>query len=172
MLHAIKPISLLLCLLVAACGFSPMYGEYRSLDRNKIQPFYDQIFIENIPDASGQYLRNALIDKLYQNGRPADTRYNLVIQNISESILDLDITKNSDATRAQLRLTANMRLIDKKTGKEILSRKLTSVSSYNILQSQFTTRVSEQYTRENALDDIARQTEQQLALYFNRSSAY
>lgn len=159
--------ALVALLLLAGCGFTPLYGT-PSVPEAAVSAGLDHIYIENIPDREGQYLRNALIDRFYTHGRPADAAYGLKIKPLRESKTDLDITKSSDATRAQLRLTTEMVLTDLGSGQELLRRKLTSITSYNVLQSQFTTRVSEENTRQNALDDLARQIEQQLALYFSR----
>jgi LPS-assembly lipoprotein len=148
---------------VAGCGFAPMYGSHTSSGAK-----LDSIYIDNIPDREGQYLRNALMDRFYHGGRPADPAYVLKIAALRERISDLDITKGSDATRSQLKLTTTMTLRDEKTDQVLLERDLISIASYNILDSQFTTRVSQEATRENALDDLARQIEAQLALYFDR----
>ena len=61
-----------------------------------------------------------------------------------------------------------MVLRDTASGREILRRKLTAITSYNILQSQFTTRVSENDARNSALNDLARQIETQMSLYLRR----
>ncbi len=158
-----------LCLasFLSACGFAPLYGT-GGASGEPVATDLSQIYIENIPDREGQYLRNALLDRLYQNGRPENALYRLSIAPVIETRTDLDITKSSDATRAQLRLVTVMVLTDKTTGTTLLQRSLTGITSYNILHSQFTTRVSEDNARRNALDDLARQIEQQLALYFRR----
>lgn len=156
------------CLLLSACGFTPLYGTASPGD-SAVTASLDTVFIDNIPDREGQYLRNALIDRFYRHGQPADAPYILHVAKIDERRTDLDITKSSDATRAQLRLNTEMILTDRADGKEILRRNLTAITSYNVLQSQFTTRVSEDNARLNALDDIARQIETQLSLYFKRA---
>ena len=152
-------------LFLGACGFSPLYGT-RGGDAAKYH--FDSIFIGNIPDREGQYLRNALIDRFYRHGRPADPQYTLEVAKVRQQRRDLDITKSSSSTRSQLRLDSKMTLKDNKTGEVLLARELQSITSYNILQSQFTTWVSQDDAERSALDDIARQIEQQLALYFNR----
>lgn len=151
---------------LAGCGFSPLYGTHGD---TAIKYHFDSIAIGNIPDREGLYLRNALIDRLYDHGRPAAPQYTLNVAGLRQRITDLDITKSADATRAQLRIETKMTLLDSKTGETLLQRDLVAVASYNILQSRFTTRVSEDDARRAALDDIARQIEQQLALYFGRS---
>jgi LPS-assembly lipoprotein len=147
-----------------------MYGGGQTGPQAAVKAAYNDIFIDNIPDREGQMLRNHLIDRLYTSGRPVYPSYTLAVGKINESLSDLDITKSSDATRSQLRLSTSMALKDNATGQALLKRDLTAITSYNVLQSQFTTRVSEQNARENAITDLARQIELQLGLYFNREA--
>jgi LPS-assembly lipoprotein len=145
-----------------------MYGKSVQGTRADIQSELAQIQVSNIPNAEGVYLRNALIDRFHKDQSPADTRYHLSVSPIQEQIIDLDITKTSDATRGQLRVSTTMILANAQSGETLLTRNLKSVTSYNILASEFATRVSEDNTRKNALDDLARQIEQQIALYLRR----
>ncbi len=154
-----------IALLLTACGFHPVYGV------NKYTPVgaetkFGQIDIANIPNREGQFLRNELMDRFYRSGRPENTQYILQIAPIRETKRELDITIDSNTTRAQLKLATSLQLIDKSAGKPVLVRKLQSTASYNVLGSEFANRVSEQTTRENVLEDLARQIELQLALYF------
>jgi LPS-assembly lipoprotein len=158
---------LIAVLLLSACGFSPLYGTHSATEKAGVAASLDQVRIDNIPDRSGQYLRNALIDRFYRGGTPADPRYVLHVTPVYETRTDLDITKSSSATRAQLRLDVEMTLVDHRGGTTVLQRKLIAITSYNILQSQFTTRVSEEAARQSALDDIAGQIERHLALHFS-----
>ena len=156
-------------LLLTSCGFAPVYGDLGSkTEQSAVETTLAQIAIDNIPDREGQYLRNALIDRFYRHARPATAPYALSVAKIRERLIDLDITKSSDTTRGQLRLDTEIALTDRKTGKTLLTRKLRAVTSYNILGSEFTNRVSEQNARENALDDLARQIELQVSLYFKK----
>ena len=160
---------LLSLLLINACGFSPVYGNLGSDKDYGQEDLLAYVAIDSIKDREGQFLRNALIDRFYHDGRPTNPQFNLVVSDITETLRDLDITESSDATRGQLKLTTTMQLFDAKTGEELIERKLRSTTSYNILSSEFTNRVSEQNTRENALNDLARQIELQLNLYFKRT---
>ena len=162
--NALTVISLFL---LSACGFSPIYGDYKNATaQNTVNRYFNEIDIAIIPNREGQYLRNALIDNLYNNGTPTNTRYDLRFSPVKENIYDFDITVESEATRRQLRLSTTMQLIDKATKQVLLSRRLTALTSNNVLESEFSTLVTEQNARENALNDLARQTERQLALYF------
>lgn len=138
------------------------YGQMATEDK------LGDIFIANIPDAEGQYLRNALIDKFYRRGRPANPNYTLDIQPLQETVIDLDVTIESETTREQLNITSSMQLVEKGSGKVLLNRPLRASASYNVLGSQYTTIVTETDAREAALNDIARQVETQLSLYFSR----
>ncbi len=149
------------------CGFRPMYGE-NSETPVGVEDQLGQVELGNIPDREGQYLRNALIDRFYRDGRPSEPRYILNISDITEGLTDLDITKTADATRGQLRLSAGMTLIDVRAHELVLQRTLVSITSYNKLGSEFATRVTEENARRNALDDLARQVEMQAALYLKR----
>ncbi|MCB1592982.1 MAG: hypothetical protein KDI90_11090 [Alphaproteobacteria bacterium] len=166
-------LSVMLCgsaLSLGGCGFEPMYasGPAKDMQSGVIQSELAQVEIENIPDREGQFLRNALIDRFYRDGRPASPRYKLLVKPIRESKTDLDITKSSDATRGQLKLSSAIALVDLASGETVLKRNLVSIGSYNILGSEFANRVTEQNTRDNALNDLARQIELQVGLYLKR----
>lgn len=49
-----------------------------------------------------------------------------------------------------------------------MKRNLVSIGSYNILGSEFANRVTEQNTKDNALNDLARQIELQVGLYLKK----
>lgn len=155
---------------LSGCGFRPVYGSYSggtAAEGNTANAMMGQVAIANIPDRSGQILRSSLMDRLQTDGSSADALYTLKIDPLEETRNELDITKSSEATRAQLRIKTHMVLIDR-AGNKVLSRELSSMSSYNVLESEFATRVTENAARENAINDIARQVERNLALYFNR----
>lgn len=160
---------LLAGLFLTGCGFTPLYGNRGGHAEAPL----DQIYIDNIPDRNGVYLRNLLIDRFYQSGAPdpLSSPYKLHISAIDERISDLDITKTADATRAQLIIYATITLQDTQSGQTLLKRSLQSITSYNILRSQFTTYVSEQAAREAALTDMARQVERHISLYFGKRTS-
>lgn len=152
-------------LVVSACGFHPVYGVNKYTSKG-VEEYLQHTEIDNIPNREGQFLRNQLIDQFYRNGRPANPRYKLTVYALQEIERDLDITIDSDTTRGQLRLTTTMELYDKSNGELLMQRPLRSIASFNIIESEFANRVSEQDTRENLLKDLARQIEEQIALYF------
>ncbi len=153
---------------LASCGFQPLYGTGGGAGKAAANAELASVFIDSIPNREGQMLRNNLIDRFYTSGRPVQPLYTLSMTSIQERGTRLDITKTSDTTRNQLRLSSKMVLKDRQSGEILLARELSASASYDVLSSQFTTRVSEQDARDNALQDLARQVETQLALYFGR----
>lgn len=159
-------LSLVLIPFLSACGFTPMYAT--SGKTSTVKSDLSQIEIGIIPDRSGQFLRNELIDRFYTGGYPATPKYALSVNPITERITDFDITVASEATRQQIKLSTTIRLTDVETNKNILTRSVTSITSNNILESEFSTIITEQSARDAALNDLARQIERQLALYFSK----
>lgn len=156
--------------LLSGCGFAPMYGRHAAETPNasptSVTADLSQIEIALIPDRSGQVLRNDLMDRLYKSGYPSNPIATLQIAKINETRVELDLTKSSDATRAQLHLTAVMTLVGK-DGTTLLTRNVQSVTSFNILGSEFATHVTEDSARQSALNDLARQIELNLSIYYN-----
>lgn len=155
-------------LLTTGCGFTPLYGNHAGAGYGN-EDLFQLVAIENIPNRDGQYLRNALIDRFYRAGRPADPQYALSITNLETRRTDLDLTQSASSTREQMRLKADLELRDKITGEVLLQRRLSATASYNVLESEFATRISRQEGRDNALLTLASQIEAQLALYFQRA---
>lgn len=154
---------------ISACGFSPVYGDYsNSSTETEVSAALSRVSINPLKDREGQYLRNALIDRFYKNGYPDNPLYHLNIGQLDEQETDFDITVDSEATRRQLKISSQITLINLVTQETILSQKLYSLSSYNILGSEFATRSSEENTRDAILDDLARQIEQRISLTLNK----
>jgi len=133
---------------------------------NAIPNHLSQIAISIIPDKEGQALRNNLIDRLYSSGYPTNPNATLSVSKINEVRTELDLTKSSEATRAQLRLQSTMILTDK-NGVVLLSHPIQSITSFNILGSEFATRVTEENARQSGLNELARQIELNLSLFYN-----
>lgn len=163
-------LSLFSLLLLTACGFAPVYGTNNTNNgsRDSAATVLNQTRISAMKDREGQFLRNALIDRFYRDGYPTNPQYQLTITELVETETDFDITVESEATRRQLKIRTSITLGGINTNKPSLKRNLYAVSSYNVLESEFATRVSEQNAREAILNDLSRQIEQQIALHLSR----
>ena len=154
-------------LLLSACGFKPMYGTHSESTLSTTGSALSQIQIANIPDRNGQILRNTLVDRMNPSGLATNPQYRLEVTDLEESVRDLDITIRSDTTRQQMKLTADMKLIDVVTNEIVLEKDLTARGSYNILESEYTSRVSRQDLRNDLLKKIAIQAERYISLHLS-----
>lgn len=167
-----KVIALGFVLVLTACGFQPTYGTKTFGNDGSsavVRAELSDIAVDIIPNRSGQFLRNRLIDYLYKNGYPAAPRYRLSVSKVEENVVEIGIDKDATASRAQLRMNTRFTLYDLQTQKPVLQRTQRATTGYNILSSQFTTYVTEADAREQGLNMLAEQIAAQLELYFART---
>lgn len=157
---------LALCTLLAGCGFQPMYGKHAG--SQTVQDMHRNIRIENIPDRDGQYLRNMLLDRLNDDGRPADARYVLEVAPLEKETLNQLVRKDATYTRALMKISTTIRLVDTVTGKPVLERKLLSSGSYNLLDNQFATVVSRDSMTDNLLREMSDNIVTAVNLHFTK----
>lgn len=157
---------------LAACGLTPVYGTYSG--NADVSAALDDVYIDVIPDRTGQKLRNILIDRLVASGKNTrtDAKYQLRIGNVTEAIYGIGIAKDATATRSQIRLNAPLNLVDRETGEVKLTRPLSAIASFNTLSSQYTTLVTEEDARNQAIGLLADQIVTQLELYFSNPAAF
>ena len=89
--------------LVAGCGFEPLYGRQQSGADASTE--LNQIAVSPIPERLGQMLRIELTNELTPKGQPRAPAYVLDVR-VSESKQDLAIRKDATATRANLIITS------------------------------------------------------------------
>lgn len=140
-------------ILLSGCGFRPLYGNTTTLAGGTTA--LDQVMIEDIPGGvSGLNLKNALIDRFYNNGYPDSPPYALTLQ-LHESGRSIIIQKNDTTTRTQLVLNASYKLINRQTREVIDEGRIRSVSAFNNLPSQYTTMVTQADARDMAVRELA-----------------
>jgi LPS-assembly lipoprotein len=140
---------ILVAFALVGCGFTPLHSAHTNSDTS-----LNRVWIDTLPNSDGLMLRNALIDRFYTNGMPDQTPYILQIE-LTQLQRDLVIDKDSTTTRAQLVYRADYHLIDRTTRQSVDSGSMRAIGSYNILSSQYTTLVTENAAREQALQELA-----------------
>ena len=153
-------LSSVLCLLLSACGFHAVYG---SRDTNAAAQL-QQTAIDNIPDRSGQILRNALIDRMYSKGRPSQPLYHLTVK-IHSSQSDVGLLSNAVSTLSEFDQYGDYVLTDAK-GKELLRGTAHSQSSFSRLNDQYATLAGHDSANERTLREISEQIVNDVSLYF------
>lgn len=158
----------LLALVAGACGFQPLYGTKDEVPMSDELALVD---IAPIKDRIGQELRSRLLDALTPKGPPDKPRYSLSVQ-LTETIEQTAVQKTAFATRANMTVTASFTLTDLRAPKAEDRRKTGGstqvVSSYNILNSTFTTLAAENDARSRAVAEIAEEIRVRLALWLRQ----
>ena len=129
--------SVLVCLSAAGCGFRPLYAE-RADDGADISVTTElaAIRIEAIPNRIGQEVYNMLRDRLNPNGRPDAPRYVLRVA-LEENSEILFISDDQTASRVDLTLKANYKLIEAGTDRVITDGASRSTASYDVLSVEY-----------------------------------
>jgi hypothetical protein len=135
------------CLLaLTSCGFTPMY---KAADTRQA---LNSLRIANIPDAEGQYLKNALIDRLPQSG---EARYEMRMSPLFITIDNRAIRKDATSTRGEMRITTRMDIVDLFSGKTLSSQQLETAGGFNQLDNRFATLTSREDLTRRLLNELA-----------------
>ncbi|MDJ0950053.1 MAG: LPS assembly lipoprotein LptE [Alphaproteobacteria bacterium] len=158
-------VALTVGLMLTACGYRPLYAPQDPA----AAPDMSTVKVRLIEDRSGQALRNLLLDRMNPNGEPANPEYELEVE-LTEDRRNLGLRKDETATRADLTVQANYEL--RKVGQAdiVLVGRSRSVSSFNIVQSQFATLAAETDARKRALRELSDQIVLRVALHLNSRS--
>jgi len=154
-----KPAALALCLVLAACGFHPMYGRATG-------PAMASIYVEPIAERDGFELRTALIDSLQSDGEEHGKTYRLKIS-LNEAAQGIALQNDATITRYNNTLTARYTLYDVK-GDVLTSGTQTQLSAYNVVQSPYATLVASQDSSKRAAQDIAERIHLDLGVWFRQ----
>ncbi len=166
--------AIILSLSLAGCGFQPLNssntspaagGSGAEASATSTLSELSAIRIAPLSDRPGQEMHNLLRDRLNPSGQPFAPKYQLELR-LTESIRELAFESDETATRADLSIIANYRLRRLDTQKILHTGRSRSVSSYNILERQFASTISEADARSRTLRDIADDIRIRLGAYF------
>lgn len=147
--------------LLAGCSFRPLYGGKPGAE---LRRQLATVEIEPQSGETGQILRNELIDEINPAGLDAAAVYRLEIDTETAQnalLIQLDDT----ATRYDLSLAANFRIV-RKADNAVLYRSATRrVASYNVRDEPFATLVARQDAERRAAREIAKEIRARLGLW-------
>jgi LPS-assembly lipoprotein len=158
-------VSLCLCgflLLLAACGFEPLYGE-RS-DGPNIADELAKTFVLPIADREGQILYNFLRDRIVPHGQPDRPKYVLDVE-LQESLGGAVVRRDATASRYNLTLTATYTLLDAASNALLTRGTAQAVGSYNVRDDPYPTLVAELDVQERVARDLSDEIRNRLAVY-------
>lgn len=151
-----------LVVILAGCGFKPIYG---GKSGGALTSDLNTINITPIKDRVGQILRNDLEGKLDPRGSGRKKFFDLRID-LTESKQELAVKKSEIATRANLQLVAKYILVNNKSGKSVTSGSSRSTVGYNILTQNYATLIAEKDARQRAAKELSTDITNRLAAYF------
>ncbi len=162
---------LLPLLALAGCGFTPLYGDNGS--NPPVAAQLDTVEVQNIPERTGQLLRQSLQDQLYIAGAPTVQRYMLNVNyNIGQQ--GIGIQQDTAVTRNRFIATAKWSLAPVGSpDAPLVSGQASTEDAANVIDQQYFALTLETSTIDQQLaDEIAAQISAQLAVYFkNHPSA-
>ena len=157
---------IVVCLLLVpliGCGFRPLYGDHT---KNEARLDFLGIEIAPIKDREGHLLRNELVRRLHAGGKPNAVVYRLLTK-LSESKSSLAVKKSAFATRGNLMISSTFWLIRTTDGSTVFSATSQVTVSYNILDSEFASLLSEKNARERGVRELSEDMRTRLGVFFD-----
>ncbi len=161
------PAWLIVCLVLAGCGFEPLYGE-----REQTAAAEDELELVDVPpiaDRVGQLVRIELTNRLTPTQPAPRALYTLPVT-LTETRASLAVRKDASATRANLTINATFELQRISDGARLTSGTIRSVNSYDVVDSDYATLVAESDARRRGAKDIADGIVDRLAIFLSNAS--
>ena len=154
-----KPGAILACLLLAGCGFHPLYA-------SRTAPQLASVYVEPIPERDGYEMRNQLIDLFNSDGQEAGKRYRLTVT-LNEASQGIALQNDATITRYNQTLDAKFTLSDAQ-GTTLYQGQQSELTAYNVVQSPYATLAAQQDASKRAAQDLAERIRLQLAVWFRQ----
>tara|TARA_Y100000588_G_C13643837_1_gene664927 strand:- start:68 stop:595 length:528 start_codon:yes stop_codon:yes gene_type:complete len=147
---------------VSGCGFTPIYKNNADYS---IQEQLNVITIDPISGLPGLHLRNHLISRIHPKGTTDSPLYKLSVQ-LTSSVEPLLIQLDNTATRKNIKIVAKFLLTDLSQNNVIFGNSVSSVGSFNVVESDFATITAEKNTMKRVSKEIANKIFDSLVIYF------
>ena len=164
---------LLPLLLIAACGFEPLYVEKKHDNLWYFDGEFDtsisqemaKVKVEPISDRFGQLLRNNLIDLLSPKGQPQKPKYRLFVKLEGKTETNQALRSDITATRKMVKYHVTYYMM---SGTErLLDGNSVAYSSYDILANPYSTTMAKKKGDQDAVTTIANDISLRLGAYFH-----
>ncbi len=157
---------LVACIVVAGCGFQPMYATDRGTGRADVSSNLQNIFIPVSRGRVEQLVYNNLRDRLNPLGVPRQPRFRL---DYAVTVLKQPVAfaKDETATRQNVRVSVTFSLKDRSDNAVAFSGTARAFAAYNILRSQYATLAAEQNAEDRAVREVSDEIRLRIAAYFS-----
>jgi LPS-assembly lipoprotein len=159
--------ALLTPLAVAGCGWRPLYAD---AETGPADAELRAIRVDPIPERVGQRLALALRRSLNPDGVATPTRY-VLHTTLAVSRADLGIQSQGLGTRGRVDVTANLTLLDLKTGGQLLGTSVHTADSFDIVANEYASIVAEEDARTRAAEELRQDIVDKLTLFMQRRVA-
>jgi LPS-assembly lipoprotein len=148
---------------MTGCGLRPLYGSGES---GAVATTLRSLEVAPIPGRAGWLVRNALVDRLGQDGN-RQSAYRLVVT-LDDDITAFGIRADRAATRERRTLRARYQLVSTSTGLVVLDATAGSDAGIDIVSSEYATVAAEQTALEHLAGLVADQIVTRVAAYAAR----
>jgi LPS-assembly lipoprotein len=148
-------------LLLAGCGYRPLYGS--SAETAGVAATLASISIPEADDRVGQLIRNDLLSSM-QAGKGED-RYTLILKPVvrRSSVID---KPQPNTTRQAITLAVTYELVERSSGSVVNSGKTFSHASFDVIRQPFADLQAETNATERAAHEVSADIRTRLAAYF------
>ena len=153
-------IAVILSLLLAACGFKPLYEAGGSSEVMQAQ--LASVEVGPIPDRLGQVMRNRLVSRLNAGSRP-EYRLDVALNQSSETF---GVRPDTATTQEQLTIVATIRLVALDQDEIVIEDDLRARTSFDVVLSDFATVSQREDSAQRLVLDLAERIHRRLALHF------
>ena len=165
----------LMGLMLAACGFEPLYVERHSSDKWYYKSDFDtsitneiaQIKVEPAGERIGQLIRNELLDNFTPKGVPSTPKYRLHLDNIQKEVSEQAMRDDITATRERVEYKLDYILTDAETGDELVRGNTLALLGYDIMANPYSTTFSRKKVEQDAAKIMADDISLRIGAYFH-----
>lgn len=160
-------------LLLAACGFQPLYVQRTINDGWYDKEQFDtsiseemaQIKISSIKDRFGQLLRNELLDLLTPRGVPQNSKYRLDVVLEDKIVTQQAMRDDVTATNERIEYRVDYKLFQ--GADQLINGNSIAFVSYDILQNPYSTTMAQKKAEKDAAKIIANDIALRIGAYFH-----
>ena len=157
-------VAVILSLLIAACGFKPLYEAGGS--SGVMQQQLASVEVGPIADRLGQIMRNRLLFGLNEDGKPK-YRLDVVLDQSSETF---GVRPDTATTQEQLTIVARMRLTALDQDEIVIEDALRARTTFDVVLSDFATVSQREDSAQRLVLDLAERIHRRLALHFAQAA--
>ena len=138
-------IVLTMAFVLTACGFSPLY----TINDGETTTLTAEISVKPIANYDGYQMENNISAMLNPAGIVASPKYDLFITIEDPTFSEQNIQNDNFSSRERMHLTARYRLVNIKTGEDVINAKTSATGAYNIAIEPYATYTAQQKVKEN-----------------------